>query len=99
MEFTISGLNPSEEVTISFVVFPNGTTPPVSPAENILVGMTEAKIVDTTTASGTYTVSGEVAAGLTHGELRITLSDYGYTIDNAIILRSGGVHVTVGVDV
>ena len=107
--FTISGLEPNEEVDVYMPIFTGIGGWPWASDEPVISGMvvdtvgdpenpvTTRTFVGTTDSNGVLTVSGTVQAELPNGVLHITLPDYGYTIDNAIEMQDiQGVGVRIG---
>jgi len=109
LTFTISGLEPNEEVNVYMPIFTGIGGWPWASDEPVISGMVEDTVGDpenpvmtrtfvgTTDSNGVLTVSGTVQAELPNGVLHITLPDYGYTIDNAIEMQDiQGVGVRIG---
>ncbi|WP_409227712.1 hypothetical protein [Gudongella sp. SC589] len=93
----IHGLAQETEVEVSFIILPDGGGQPEYPDSGGILNDMDMTVTGTTASDGTLTISGVVSENLPYGELRITLPDYGYYLENAIILRNTeGHHVTVG---
>lgn len=105
LTFTISGLEPNEEVYVGMPIYTGQGGWPWASDEPVLTNMHQEgegeniirDWVGTTDGDGVLTVSGTVQDDLPNGILHITLPGYGIGIDNAIELQDAqGVGVRVG---
>ncbi|NLN83589.1 MAG: hypothetical protein GX138_04415, partial [Firmicutes bacterium] len=95
LEFTISGLRPNAKETIFMLIQIESDGMPWAFDEKILDNMEEdifegeikRRWEGTTDENKVLYVSGVVQADLPYGELKITLPDYGYFLDNSIELQ------------
>ncbi|TYQ16801.1 UNVERIFIED_CONTAM: chitobiase/beta-hexosaminidase-like protein [Acetivibrio alkalicellulosi] len=98
--FTISGLPVDTEVIIHMPIFVGGDGSPWASDLNVLDILVEDQGIysytGTTNQNGDLIVTGVVQADLPYGQLHVTVSEHGITIDNAIQLQKDGQPVFVG---
>jgi hypothetical protein len=102
LSFTIRGLNPSEEVTMSMMIYSEGPYYNIEPAD-LINSMTrinpegKTEWLGIADEYGKLTVAGIVQSDLPYGELHIILPQYGGSINNSIPLQdNNGNNVHVG---